>query len=69
MSVESRLPGVRGGRSSSLRKTVLGNSLVVQGLGLGAFTAVAWVQSLVRETKIAKAGQTIPTSVAKKERK
>ena len=42
---------------------------MAQGLGLGAFTAVAWVQCLIRETKIPKAGQTIPTSVAKKERK
>ena len=42
---------------------------MVEGLGLGAFMAVAWVQCLIRETKIPKAGQTIPTSVAKKERK
>ena len=28
-----------------------GNSLVVQCLGLGAFTVVAWVQSLVRELR------------------
>ena len=30
-------------------KMILGNSLVVQWLGLGAFTIESWVQSLVRE--------------------
>ena len=31
--------------------TFRGNSLAVQWLGPGAFTAVAWVQSLVRELR------------------
>ena len=33
------------------RERERGNSLVVQWLGLGTFTAVAWVQSLVRELR------------------
>ena len=33
------------------RNSVLGNSLAVQGLGLGIFTAMAWVQSLVGELR------------------
>ena len=32
-------------------KIFLGNSLVVQWLGLGAFTAMAWVQTLVGELR------------------
>ena len=32
----------------------MGNFLVVQWLGLSAFAAVAWVQSLVRETSSPK---------------
>ena len=31
-----------------------GNSLVAQWLALGAFTAVAWIQSLVRELRSCK---------------
>lgn len=34
-----------------LLEKYLGNSLVVQGLEFGAFTAEAWVQSLARELK------------------
>ena len=41
-----------------------GDSLVVQWLGLGAFTAGAWVQSLVREQRSCK-----PHNVAKKKKK
>ena len=41
-----------------------GNSLAVQWLGLRAFTAVAWVQSLVRELRSHK-----PGSTAKKKKK
>ena len=40
-----------------------GDSLVVQWLGLGAFTAGAWVQSLVREQRSCK-----PHNVAKKKK-
>ena len=41
-----------------------GNSLAVQWLGLGAFTAVAQVQSLVRELRSCK-----PPNAAKKKQK
>ena len=47
-----------------LRIKFLGNSLAVQWLGLGTFTAVAQVQSLVRELRSRK-----PQSVATKKRK
>ena len=47
-----------------LRKCFLGNSLVVQWLGLGAFTAVAQVQSLIGELKSHK-----PCGMAKKKKK
>ena len=40
--------------SGQLNKSHWGNSLVVQWLGLSAFTAVAQVQSLVRELKFCK---------------
>ena len=43
-----------------LKQRTLGNSLAVQWLGLGAFTAVAQVQSLVRELRSRK-----PHSTAK----
>ena len=33
---------------------MLGNSLAVQWLGLGAFIAMAWLQSLVRELRSCK---------------
>ena len=33
---------------------MIGSSLVVQWLGLGSFTAGAWVQSLVRELRSSK---------------
>ena len=36
---------------------ISGNSLALQWLGLGAFTAGAWVQSLVWGTKIPQAAQ------------
>ena len=51
------------------KKIYVGNSLVVQWLGLGAFTAVTWVQSLVAGTKILQAtrhGQKIPKKQNKK---
>ena len=35
----------------SFLKFKIGNSLVVLWLGFGAFTALAWVQSLVRELR------------------
>ena len=38
-----------------LKRLNFGNSLVLQWLGLSAFTAGAWVQSLVREFKIPQA--------------
>ena len=44
-----------------LKNSPLGNSLEVQWLGLGAFTAVAQVQSLVGELRSCK-----PHGVAKK---
>ena len=36
---------------------IFGNSLAVQWLGLSAFTAMAWVQSLVGELKIPSAAR------------
>ena len=41
------------------RKPLHGNSLGVQWLELGAFTAVAWVQSLVRELRCHKPHGTV----------
>ena len=35
-------------------KTTLGSSLAVQWLGLGAFTVMLWVQSLLRELRAHK---------------
>ena len=48
----------------SVEKQALGSSLVVQWLGLGTFTVVAWVQSLVRELRSCK-----PCGSAKKQTK
>ena len=36
------------------QKAIKGNSLVIQWLELGAFTAMAWFQSLVREQRLCK---------------
>ena len=44
-----------------LKNPGFGNSLTVQWLGFGAFTAVAWVQSLVGELRYCK-----PQGMAKK---
>ena len=45
-----------------------GNSLAVQWLGLGAFTSVAWVQSLVGEVRSCKPRGTAKKKKKKKER-
>ena len=44
----------RGARDLMVRTVVLGSSLVVQSLGLWAFTALAQLQSLVRELRSCK---------------
>ena len=53
-----------GWRGSHHKKRELGSSLAVQWLGLGAFTAGARVQSLVREL-----GSRKPRSMAKRKKK
>ena len=45
-------------------KEIKGNSLAIQWLELGTFTAVAWLQYLVRELRSCK-----PRIVAKKKKK
>ena len=39
---------------TAIKNKLLGNSLAVQWLGLGTFTARTWVQSLVRELRSCK---------------
>ena len=51
-------------RNKNYEKYIWGNSLVVQWLGLGAFTAVAQVQSLVGELRSPK-----PRGMAKKKKR